>query len=102
VAYEVRTELADSRPLAAIRATTTQQRLGRDIVGLLDVVWPVLREQAVPAGQNVVIYYGASAEGLTIDVGVEVPAGFADRSQVRRVCTPAGEVATVAYFGEYS
>jgi effector-binding domain-containing protein len=101
VAYDVRAERADPRPLAAIRATTTHQRLGADIVRLLDVVWPVLREQGVRTGHNVVVYYGGGG-ALTVDVGVEVFTGFAGHGEVRRVLTPSGDVATAAHNGEYS
>jgi effector-binding domain-containing protein len=102
VAYEVRTELADPRPLAAIRALTPRQRLGTEIIRLLDVIWPVLRGQEVPTGHNVVIYYGENDGTLTIDVGVEVPSGFAAGPAVSHASTPAGEVATTAHYGEYS
>jgi effector-binding domain-containing protein len=100
--YEVRIEQADPRPIAAVRAVTTQARLGADIVRSLDQVWPVLREQGVPAGRNLVLYLGAAAGELTVDVGVEVGPEFSDQGNVRRTTTPAGEVATVAYFGDYS
>jgi hypothetical protein len=56
MSYEVRVERADPRPLAAIGTTTTHQRLGADIVRLLDMIWPVLREQNVRTGHNVVVY----------------------------------------------
>lgn len=52
----VRTESASPRALAAVRAQTTRQQLGTDIVRLLDLVWPVLREQGVSTGHNVVVY----------------------------------------------
>jgi GyrI-like small molecule binding domain len=119
VAYDVRAERADPRPLAAIRATTTRQQLGRDIIALLDLVWPVLREQRVRTGHNVVVYHGGTAQELTVDVGVEAFTDFAGRSseperltgaleasgqhgEIRRTATPSGEVATVAHYGEYS
>jgi effector-binding domain-containing protein len=102
VAYDVRAERADPRTLAAIRATTTPQQLGRDIVALLDLVWPVLREQGVRTGHNVVVYHGGTAQELTVDVGVEAFTDFAGRGEIRRTATPSGEVATVAHYGEYS
>ena len=102
VRYEIRTERDDARTLAAVRATTTQQRLGADIVRLLDLVWPVLREQGVRTGHNVVVYYGAESGAMTIDAGVEALADFTEHGEVRRVCTPPGEVATTAHYGEYS
>ena len=70
---------------------------------LLDLVWPVLREQDVRTGHNVVIYRGGDDGGtLTIDAGVEVFTDFADRGEVRRICTPSGDMATTAHYGEYS
>jgi effector-binding domain-containing protein len=102
VAYDVRAEQAEPRPLAAIRATTTHQRLGADIIRSLDMIWPLLREQGVRTGHNVVVYQGGEGETLTVDVGVEAFTGFAGRGEVRPIQTPSGEVATTAHYGEYS
>jgi effector-binding domain-containing protein len=99
---DVRTGWAAPRVLAAIRATTTPRVLGADIVRLLDVVWPVLREQGVRTDHNVVVYRGGAGGTLHVDVGVEVLSSFEDRGEVRRALTPSGEVATTAHFGEYS
>ena len=48
--YQVRTEQAAPRALAAVRAVTTSRRLGSDIIRLLDQVWPLLREQGTRTG----------------------------------------------------
>jgi len=98
----VRTESASPRALAAVRAQTTRQQLGTDIVLLLDLVWPVLREQGVSTGHNVVVYYGGEAGRLTIEAGVEALTDFTDRGQVRHAATPPGEVAVATHYGEYS
>ena len=100
--YEVRAERAESRQLAAVHVEAAQDRLGAVIIGLLNLVWPVLRAQRVATGHNVVIYHGEKNGVLTIDAGVEVPAGFEPDGDVRACATPSGEVATVAYFGDYS
>jgi effector-binding domain-containing protein len=102
VQYEVRTGRADPRTLAAVRAATTHQRLGADIVRLLDMVWPVLREQNVRTGHNVVVYRGGDGRTMTIDAGVEVFTDFAGQGEVRRTVTPSGDMATTAHHGEYS
>jgi effector-binding domain-containing protein len=102
MAHEVRIERVDPRPLAAISSTTTRPRLGTDIIRLLDIVWPALREQNVHTGHNVVVYHGNDGGTLRVDVGVEAFSDFADRGEVRRTSTPSGEVATTAHFGEYS
>ena len=101
VAYEVRTEWAEPRRLAAIHTVTTQQRLSTDIPVLVGKIWPVLREQGVRTGHNVVIYRGHLA-GLAIDAGVEVFTEFTGHGEIRPVSTPAGEVATTAHFGDYA
>jgi len=64
VPYDVRSEWASPRVLAAIRETTTRQRLGADIVRFLNVVWPVLREQGVRTDHNVVVYRGGADDTL--------------------------------------
>jgi effector-binding domain-containing protein len=102
VQYEVRTEHAHPRALAAVRATTTHQQLGVDIIRLLDLVWPVLREQGVRTGHNVVVYHGGTDGTFAIDVGVETLTEFSERGEVRPVVTPSGAVATTSHYGEYS
>jgi effector-binding domain-containing protein len=102
VPYDVRTEQAGPRSLAAVHATTNGQQLVADMMRGLDMVWPMLREQGVRTGHNVVVYYEGVGGGFDIDAGVEVFTEFADQGEVRHVSTPAGEVATTAHFGEYS
>jgi effector-binding domain-containing protein len=102
VPYEVRAEQCRARHLAAVGATTTHQRLSADILRLLDMVWPVLREQGVATGHNVVVYYRGYGGAFTIDAGVETLTEFSGGGDVQPVSTPAGEVATTAHYGEYS
>jgi effector-binding domain-containing protein len=102
VPYEVRTGRPYPRALAAVRASTSPQQLGADIVRLLDMVWPVLREQGVATGHNVVLYYGGEGAAMTVDAGVEAFTDFNGCGDVRSVSTPPGEVATTAHYGEYS
>ena len=66
------------------------------------MVWPVLREQHVRTGHNVVVYRGGDGSMMTIDAGVEVFTDFADSGEVRRRFTPSGDMATTAHYGEYS
>jgi hypothetical protein len=77
----VRAETVGPRALAAARAATTPERLGADVMRLLDLVWPVLRQQGVRTGHNVVVYYAGEANTLTIDAGVETLTDFQDRGR---------------------
>ena len=97
--YEIRIEQAVPRPLAVARGATSRAELGGSILKLLDSVWPVLRQQSVKTGQNVVVYLG----GLDhIEAGVEVFGDFLEAGAVRHSETPAGAVVTTAHWGEYS
>lgn len=98
----MRTEVAAPRTLAAARGAVARAQVGPGIIRLLDQVWPLLREQGARTGHNVVIYYPGEGGELVIDAGVEVPGGFTARGEVRRVDTPAGEVAAVTHFGDYA
>ena len=99
----MRAEQADPRVLAAVRAVTTAERLSTDVMPLLDQVWTLLREQGVQTGHNVWMYHPANEAGeFAVEAGVEVFGDFTERGVVRRVTTPAGEVATAAHYGEYS
>lgn len=103
MAYEVRVERPEPRTLAAVRSETNPDRLTADIFRGLDMVWPLLREQGVRTGHNVVIYHpGGETAPFTIYAGVEVFTEFAERGEVERTATPPGEVATTAHYGEYS
>ena len=95
----VRTEQVSARPLAVASAVTTPDRLGDDIRRLLGQVWPVLREQGVKTGLNVVVYRN---NPMTIEAGVEVFSAFQETELVRRSTTPEGEVATTTHWGDYS
>jgi effector-binding domain-containing protein len=100
--YEVRAEHVAPRQLAAVSGTTTRQQLSRDIIALLDQVWPVLRAQSAATGHNVVIYDGGTGQDLRIQAGVEVTGGFTESGTVRRHTTPDGEAAAVTHVGPYS
>jgi GyrI-like small molecule binding domain len=93
VDYPVTVEHVASRSLAVAWGSRVSE-----IISLLDQVWPVLRGQGVRTGHNVVVYYGSNR----LAAGVEVPDGFTPTAAVTPANTPAGEVATTAYHGEYT
>jgi effector-binding domain-containing protein len=97
--YEVRIERVEPRRLAVARGSTTRAELGAAIIQLLDQVWPVLREQQVQTGHNVVVYRGGLRQ---IEAGVEVFGTFHETEAVHASSTPGGEVVTTAHWGEYS
>jgi len=97
--YEIRVEDAPRRTLAVARGGSSRAELGRTILKLLDMVWPVLRGQHVQTGHNVVVYFGGIAH---IEAGVEVFSDFVDAGDVRHSQTPAGPVVTTAHWGDYS
>ena len=97
--YEIRTERVEAQSFAGIRTATTRAQVSRDIIRTLDRIWPVLREQHVRTRHNIVVYHGGLDD---IEVGVEIFSELTETGDIRRLATPAGEVATTAYYGEYS
>jgi effector-binding domain-containing protein len=96
---EIHVEDVAPRQLAAARAVTRRVELGTTILRLLDGVWPVLREQRVQTGHNVVVYLDGA---MTIEAGVEVFGPFVETGDVHAFATPSGTAVTIAHFGEYS
>jgi hypothetical protein len=96
---DVRVEIAAAHNLAAVSRTSSRERLSSDIIAGFDLIWPELRHQGVATGRNVVVYHGGPE---LIDVGVEVPNGFAEAGGLKAAQTPAGEVVRAAHFGAYS
>jgi effector-binding domain-containing protein len=102
MAFELRTEHADPRPLASIRTTTVRAELSSAIFKQLDVIWPLLRAQGVKFGHNVVVYHGGDATSLSIEVGVEAFTDFTEQDGVGRSATPSGDVVAAAHYGDYA
>ncbi len=99
--YEVVVERVEPRQLAAARGSVwSHDELGPLIISLLNTVWPVLREQGVRTGHNVVVYFGGSP--LQLAAGVHVFGPFQSTDVVQPLSSPGGEVATTVHWGDYS
>jgi len=99
VDYELRLEEVVPRPLAVARGAAIRANLGPTIIILLDKVWPVLREQGVRTGHNVVMYLDDLAH---LEAGVEIFGDFNPTAEVHTSATPHGLAATAVHWGDYS
>ena len=99
VDYELRLEEVVPRPLAVARGAAIRANLGPTIIILLDKVWPVLREQGVRTGHNVVMYLDDLAH---LEAGVEIFGDFNPTADVHTSATPHGLAATAVHWGDYS
>ena len=95
---EVRIETVEAQPLAVIKRRATFAELPATIFGALDIVWPFLRGNAVPARHNVVLYHD---QLMNLEIGVEVFAPLPPHDEVVASSTPGGRVATVTHWGPY-
>jgi effector-binding domain-containing protein len=95
---EVRFIEVEPRPLAVVRRRASFAELGATVMQALDIVLPFLREHDVPTGHNVILYHD---QLMNLEAGVEVFAGLPPHDEVVASSTPAGRVATVAYWGSY-
>jgi effector-binding domain-containing protein len=104
MAYEVSFETVEAQPMAGVSAVADRGQLAQAIRAGLDKVWPVLRAGDYgKVGCNVVLYHPARDGRLSLCTGVRLHAPFpGEVGEVRPCETPAGEVAHVVYFGDYS
>ena len=94
----VQVEHVASVPLAVIRRQARPSDLARLVPECCGLVWNVVRAQQTKAGRHVAIYWDGS---IRLEVGVELFGPFTDQGEVVRSATPAGDVASIAYFGPY-
>ena len=92
----------NSRPLAAVRATTILSRWPREFMHSLDKVYEAVKAgQIRQAGQNVMVYYPRTDGLVDIDCGVETAGKFPAIGEVMFCETPAGSAVTTAHIGPY-
>lgn len=103
--YEVVTELAVARPLAAVRRRVLVGQVGTAWRPALDQVWAFLRRNdgLRTDGHNIFVYYHPPRPDVPMDVdfGVEVARSFEGEGEITFTHTPAGEVATTLHVGSY-
>lgn len=84
--------------IAAVRRVARGPAIGKAVQEGCGTAWNAIRAQGLKGGRNVAIYWD---DAVTLDVGVEMPAGFAPTADVRAATTPGGRVVTVTHFGPY-
>ena len=101
--YEIVTETAAARPMAAVRRRVPVGEVSSAWRSALDEVWAFLRrhEGLRTGGHNVFVYHHPTRPGepMEVDFGVEVSAAFASEGEVVFAHTPAGPVASTLHVG---
>ena len=101
--YEIKIHSVPMRHLAVVRRHLKWCELGGHLIPLLDRVYAQVRAgKVIQSGQNVFVYKNGAKEGVTVEVGVEVPDRFEDVGDVVYSSTPSGEVASTLHVGPYS
>ncbi|MDQ3107749.1 MAG: GyrI-like domain-containing protein, partial [Actinomycetota bacterium] len=90
-------------PTAVIETRVRRSDLAVVIRRSLDEVWPVVRSQALVSGHNIVLYRGDldSADGATVEVGVQVDRTFTAVGAVHSSASPAARVVRAVHRGPY-
>jgi effector-binding domain-containing protein len=103
--YDIVTETAAARPIAAVRRRVRVGGVGTVWRPALDQVWAFLRrhEGLRTDGHNIFVYHHPAGPGepMDVDFGVEVTGPFEDDSEVVFTHTPAGKVAWTLHVGPY-
>ena len=103
VQYEIKNHSVPSRHLAVIRRQLKWSELVPNLIPLLDRVYIQVRAGTiVQGGHNVFVYRDATKDGVSVEVGVQVPDVFENVEDVVYSSTPSGEVASTLHVGLYS
>jgi effector-binding domain-containing protein len=102
MAYEIRVEPVESRPIASVRRRATIPQLSTVVPSACGEVWNFIRAAGIEhPGRNLAIYRDGGEGQLDVEIGVEVADSFTGDGTVSCSATPAGTVATTAHFGPY-
>ena len=101
--YEIATETAAARPIAAVRRQVPVGELSTAWRPALDEVWAFLRRHdgLRTDGHNIFVYHHPIRPGdqMEVDFGVEVTGPFEAEDEVIFTHTPAGPVASTLHVG---
>jgi len=103
--YEVRVTNVERVPTAIVRGWSRRADMSKNIPALFNQFYAD-PPPGVPRGLNVVFYSHTSgepipAEGIAMEVGVQLTGPCAPHGKVECSSTPAGKVATVTHWGDY-
>jgi len=100
--YEVTVQIVAAQPAAVVRARLAWNKLGGNLIPLLDKVYVAVRAgSVVQTGQNIFIYREPTRESVAVEIGVEVSQAFAPAGEVVYTETPAGGAAVAEHIGPY-
>ena len=101
--YEIVTDVAAARPIAAVHRQVPIGGVAAAWRPALDQVWAFLRrhEGLRTDGHNIFVYHHPARPGdpLEVDFGVEVAGAFESEGDVVFAHTPAGPVASTLHVG---
>ena len=103
--YEIATETAAARPIAAVRRQVPVGEVSTAWRPALDEVWAFLRRHdgLRTDGHNIFVYHHPIRPGdqMEVDFGVEVTGPFEAEDEVIFTHTPAGPVASTLHVGPF-
>jgi effector-binding domain-containing protein len=101
--YAVTVQLAQPRPIAAVRVRLPIRDVSRRFAEFLNQVYAASRTGAIELdGQNIFVYSGDANGEADVEFGVGTRRSFDHVGAVVRSATPSGEVATTTHWGDYA
>ena len=101
-AYAVRTQIAQPRAIAAVRARLPMRDVPRRFAEYLDRVYAASRAGSVQLdGQNIFVYSGDANGEVDVEFGVGTKRPFDPVGSIVSSVTPSGEVARTTHWGDY-
>jgi effector-binding domain-containing protein len=101
--YVVTVQLAQPRPIAAVRVSLPIRDVPRRFADFLNQVYAASRAGAIELdGQNIFVYSGDAHGKADVEFGVGTTRLFDHVGAVVYSATPSGEVATTTHWGDYA
>lgn len=101
--FEVSIVPTTAQPAAVVRARLPWNKLGGNLIPLLDQVYVAVRAgKVIQTGQNIFIYRDPSKDTVTVEIGVEVSKPFEPVGEVVYTETPTGSAAVAEHIGPYA
>ena len=101
--YEITLQTVAARPVAVIRARLAWNKLGGNLIPLLDRVYVAVHAGSVlQTGQNIFSYRDPTRDFVMVEIGVEVSQAFEPVGEIIYTEIPAGLVAVADHIGPYS
>ena len=100
--YQIETRRVEPQPIAVVHRRAALDQLKIVVPEACGTSWNLVKKLGLKGGRNIAVYLDGTEQGeISMEVGQEVDARFANTAELFCSATPIGDVATTAHIGPY-